>query len=420
MSGPSTIQDFLALVRQSGLVDERTLTDLLQRSTGLPDLLDTPFKLAGRMVQESLLTHFQADQLLLGRWRRFSIGRYKVLDQLGAGGMGAVYLCEHKHMRRRVAVKVLPIARTINSSCLERFYREARAIAALNHPNIVRAYDIDQDDNLHFMAMEYVEGASLQEVVRRHGPLSPLQAVHYMRQAARGLQHVCESGLVHRDVKPANLLVDLTGSIKILDLGLARFYQDESDDVSVRHDEQVLGTVDYLSPEQALNSHDVDIRADIYSLGCTIYFCLTGVPPFQEGTTAQKLIWHQSRHPKAIKHFRKDVPRDLLRLLDKTMAKRPKDRFQTPAELVQALDKLALLTGETRADKAEKTLTKRHEWWPEPRQWQWRWRWFELLFGGLLLLGSAALLLTMLHAAWGGMKQDTAPQDKPLPRNVRR
>ncbi|MBL8792629.1 MAG: serine/threonine protein kinase [Planctomycetia bacterium] len=404
MSGPATIQDFLALVRQSGLVEERTLTELMQRCSRLPEPLDTPFKLAGQMVKETLLTHFQADQLLQGRWRRFSIGRYKVLDQLGAGGMGAVYLCEHKHMRRRVAVKVLPIARTINSSCLERFYREARAIAALNHPNIVRAYDIDQDEALHFMAMEYVEGASLQDHVRRHGPLSPLQAVHYMRQAAHGLQHVYESGLVHRDIKPGNVLVDLTGSVKILDLGLARFYQDEADDVSVRHDEQVLGTVDYLSPEQALNSHDVDIRSDIYSLGCTIYYCLTGKPPFQDGTAAQKLIWHQTRHPKAIKHFRNDVPRDLVRLLDRAMAKRPRDRFQTPAELVEALGKLALLSGETRSDKASRTLTKPHQWWPKPRRWEWRWRWLEVALGALLLLGSAALLLVLLYMTWSGAK----------------
>jgi serine/threonine protein kinase len=212
--------------------------------------------------------------------------------------MGTVFLCEHTSMRRRVAIKVLPVAKAKDPSYLERFYREARAVAALDHPNIVRAYDIDQDEKLHFLVMEYVDGASLQEIVKRAGPLEPLRAAHYMCQAAFGLQHAHEAaGLVHRDIKPGNILVDRTGAVKVLDMGLARFFHDEEDVLTKKYDENVLGTADYLAPEQALDSHAVDIRADIYSLGATFYFCLTGKTPFSEGTVAQKLIWHQTRAP---------------------------------------------------------------------------------------------------------------------------
>ena len=225
------------------------------------------------LVRDGLLTHFQAEQFLQGKWRRFTIGKYKVLETLGAGGMGSVYLCEHKLMRRRVAVKVLPAAKAEDPAALERFYREARAVAALDHPNIVRAYDIDQDENLHFLVMEYVDGASLQEIVKKSGPLDVLRACHYIRQAAVGLQHAHEAGLVHRDIKPGNILVDRTGTVKILDMGLARFFHDEEDMLTKKYDENVLGTADYLAPEQALDSHGVDIRADIYSLGATFYFC---------------------------------------------------------------------------------------------------------------------------------------------------
>src|SRR4029450_5696071 len=211
--------------------------------------------------------------------KRFTIGKYKVLEKLGAGGMGQVFLCEHKLMRRRVAVKVLPTAKAEDPSSLARFYREAKAIAAVDHPNIVRAYDIDQDENLHFLVMEYVDGTNLQDLVKKVGPLDPSRACHYIYGAAVGLQHAHEIGLVHRDIKPGNILVDRAGVVKILDMGLARFFNDEEDILTKKYDENVLGTADYLAPEQALESHTVDIRADIYSLGATFYYLLTGSPP---------------------------------------------------------------------------------------------------------------------------------------------
>jgi serine/threonine protein kinase len=252
--------------------------------------------------------------------------------------MGSVFLCEHKLMRRRVAVKVLPTAKAEDPSSLERFYREARAVAALDHPNIVRAYDIDQDDNLHFLVMEYVDGSSLQEICKKVGPLDVLRACQYMYQAANGLQHAHETaGLVHRDIKPGNILVDRNGVVKILDMGLARFFHDDEDILTKKYDENVLGTADYLAPEQAIDSHGVDIRADVYSLGATFYFCLTGKTPFSEGTVAQKLIWHQTRQPKPIRSIRPEVPASVIAVVDKMMAKEAGQRYQTPRELMEAL-----------------------------------------------------------------------------------
>ncbi len=338
MPAPTTTDEFLELVRKSGVADEKRLSAYLAKLRAAGPVPPEPAKVAGLLVRDGLLTHFQAEQVLQGKWRRFTIGKYKVLERLGAGGMGSVYLCEHKLMRRRVAVKVLPTAKADDPSSLERFYREARAVAALDHPNIVRAYDIDQDDKLHFLVMEYVDGSSLQEIIKKAGPMDVTRAAHYMRQSALGLQHAHESaGLVHRDIKPGNILVDRTGTVKILDMGLARFFHDEEDILTKKYDENVLGTADYLAPEQALDSHGVDIRADIYSLGATFYFCLTGRTPFTEGTVAQKLIWHQTRQPKPIKQTRPEVPDELAALIERMMSKDPAQRPQTPQEVADAL-----------------------------------------------------------------------------------
>lgn len=338
MPAPTSVNELLELTQKSGTVDDGRLSayiDQLRSSNTLPI---EPNKLAGLMVRDGLLTFFQAEQLLLGKWKRFTIGKYRVLERLGSGGMGQVFLCEHKLMRRRVAVKVLPTAKADDPSSLERFYREARAVAALDHPNIVRAYDIDQDDNLHFLVMEYVDGASLQDIVKKFGPMDPLRACHYIYQAAHGLQHAYDQArLVHRDIKPGNILVDRTGVVKILDMGLARFFHDEEDLLTKKYDESVLGTADYLAPEQAIDSHGVDIRADIYSLGATFYFMLTGQPPFTEGTVAQKLIWHQTKDPKSLVQIRPDVPREIVGIVSKMMLKDMNQRPQLPNDVAAML-----------------------------------------------------------------------------------
>jgi serine/threonine protein kinase len=337
MPSPATADEFLDLVQRSGIADDSRLKSALNKLSAQSGVPTDPSKLAAALVREGLLTYFQADQLLQGKWKRFFIGKYKVLERLGAGGMGQVFLCEHKLMRRRVAVKVLPAAKAQDPASLERFYREARAVAALDHPNIVRAYDIDQDDSLHFLVMEYVDGTNLQDLVKKNTVLDFTRACHYIYGTAVGLQHAHEMGLVHRDIKPGNILVDRSGVVKILDMGLARFFNDEDDSLTKKYDESILGTADYLAPEQALDSHSVDIRADIYSLGATFYFLLTGSPPFPEGTVAQKLLWHQTRHPAPLRSLRPDSPPEIVDIIARMMDKDLLRRFQTPAELMAAL-----------------------------------------------------------------------------------
>jgi serine/threonine protein kinase len=335
---PVNMHEFLDLVRKSGVVDVARLDAHVQKLQSEGLLPPEPPKIAGVLIRDGFLTHFHAENILQGKWRRFSIGRYKVLEKIGSGGMGQVYLCEHKVMRRRVAIKVLPTAKAEDDAALERFYREARAVAALDHPNIVHAYDIDQDEKLHFLVMEYVDGASLQEIVKKSGPLAVSRACHYIRQAALGLQHAHEqANLVHRDIKPGNIMVDRCGAVKVLDMGLARFFNDEEDMLTKKFDDLNMGTLDYQAPEQAIDSHNVDIRADIYSLGATFFFVLTGKTLFDEGTPTQKAMWHQTRPPKLLAEFRKDIPPGLQDILSKMLAKEKGQRFAEPAQVAAAL-----------------------------------------------------------------------------------
>jgi serine/threonine protein kinase len=337
MGSPTTSSAFVELVRKSGVISEETLDAYLRRLGGTASVPNQPIELARCLVRDGVLTRFQAEQILLGKWRRFTFGKYTILDRLGAGGMGSVYLCEHRFMRRRVAVKVLPLDKADKPAALERFYREARAVASLDHPNIVRAFDIDEDDKLHFLVMEYIDGVNLQDLVSQRGPLAIDAAAHYARQAAAGLQHAFRiAGLVHRDIKPANILVNRQGVVKILDMGLARFFNDDEDLITKKYDEKVLGTTDYLAPEQILSSQ-VDIRADVYSLGATLYFLFTGSTPFGRGTATMKLIWHQVRMPKPVQTLRAEVPDGLAAIVGKMMAKDPRQRFQEPGDVVEAL-----------------------------------------------------------------------------------
>jgi serine/threonine protein kinase len=338
MPAPASVADFVAVVKKSGLVaDDRLRTEVEHITAGTPRPA-TADQMAVALVRAGLITRFQARQLKAGRYKRFNLaGKYRLLELLGVGGMGAVYLCEHVFMKRLVAIKILPTEKMAEPGNVDRFYREARAVAALNDPNIVRAYDIDHAEGLHFLVMEYVDGASLQEIVARFGKFEPTRAASYIAQAANGLQHALELGLVHRDIKPGNLLLDRTGTIKILDMGLARFFNDKQDNLTAKFDDKcVLGTADYLAPEQAVSS-DVDIRADIYALGGTLYFMLTGKSPAPDGTVAQKLVFHQTHEPVPVEQFRQDVPGELLVVLRKMMAKDAAERYQTPAEVAEAL-----------------------------------------------------------------------------------
>jgi serine/threonine protein kinase len=335
---PATTDELLELVGKSGLLEPAGLEGYVRRRWAAGGLPATPQDLADALVRDGLLTEFQAEQLLRGRWRQFILaGKYKILRPLGAGAMGHVFLCEHVVMRRRVALKLLPAGRAEDPAAVQRFHREARAVARLSHPNVVGAHDVDHDGKLHFLVMEYVEGVDLARLVSERGPLPVAVACDYARQAALGLQHAHEHGLVHRDVKPSNLLVDRAGAVKVLDMGLARFFHDEGDDLSRRHGNSPLGTWDYMAPEQALDSHSADIRADVYGLGGTLYFLLAGHPPFPEGGGPHKMLWMQTREPRPIREVRPEVPEGLAATLARMMAKDLARRYQTPGAVAEAL-----------------------------------------------------------------------------------
>lgn len=339
MPAPTSVPGFIDLVRKSGVVDDAKLNEQFHALTSANPSA-TIDQVAQGFVKAGVLTRFQAKQMKLGRYKKFVLsGKYRILELIGTGGMGAVYLCEHGFMKRLVAIKVLPAEKLTDPSNLERFYREARVIAAMDHPNIVRAYNIEQSENLHYLVMEYVDGTSLQEIVARFGPLEPRRVANYACQAAVGLQHAQDLGLVHRDIKPGNLLLERTGVIKILDMGLARFFlNDENNErLTERFDEKcILGTADYLAPEQALTSK-VDIRADLYGLGGTMYFMLTGKSPVPDGNVTQKLLFQQKHDPPPITNYRQDVPAELLAVVTKLMQKRAESRYQSPEELIAAL-----------------------------------------------------------------------------------
>jgi WD40 repeat protein len=281
---------------------------------------------------------------------------YLILEEIGRGGMGIVYRARQASPGRVVALKVIRKERLSHPEVLRRFRREVQAAARLSHPNIVQVYDADQEGDTHFLAMEYVPGITLQRLVEQFGHLPVPQACDYVRQAALGLQHAHEQALVHRDIKPANLMVTVTAPdqpgalayrgavLKVLDMGVARLYQLSGNQEellsTLTQDGAVLGTPDYIAPEQLENAHEADVRADLYSLGCTFHFLLTSQVPFPGGTLIQKLDKQRWATAAPVEQLRAEVPAEVAAVVRRLMAKRPEDRYQTPADLVAALDHL--------------------------------------------------------------------------------
>jgi len=336
-----TVQQFLDVVEQSKLLSKEQIDDATEQLRAEAFEFTDAESAAQGFVQLGLLNPWQTNRLLKGKHKGFVLGKYRLLSRLGTGAMGAVYLAEHAGLKRQCAIKVLPASRVGDASYLERFLREAQAVAALSHPNIVRAYDVDSEGDgdrvVHYLAMEYVDGEDTQHIVAR-GPLELVQAADIARQAAEGLTHAHEAGLIHRDIKPANLLLDKHGIVKVLDLGLAKDVgSDGKASLTQSNDETVLGTADYLSPEQALSSHSVDHRSDIYSLGCTLYCLLAGHPPFNEGSVAQRLAGHMSKTPPPIREERPDTPPELIAVVERMMEKDAGDRFQTAKQVSESL-----------------------------------------------------------------------------------
>ena len=335
-----TVDSFLDLVEKSELVEpsvlQKAVAEFQGKSSG--EEAGNGEQLATFLIGKNLLSTWHVEKLLDKKYKGFFLGKYKLLRHIGSGGMSSVYLAEHMLMHRQRAIKVLPKKRVNDSSYLARFHLEAQATAQLDHPNIVRCYDVDNEEDTHYIVMEYIEGKDLNTIAKQEGPLPLELACNYIAQAAEGLHHAHQNGLIHRDVKPANLLVDRKGVVKILDLGLALFSDNERASLTVEHNENVLGTADYLAPEQAVNSHKVDHRADIYGLGCSLYYVLTGHPPFPEGTLAQRIAKHQTQMPDDIRKDRPDCPRDLADICVKMMQKRPEKRYANMREVAAALE----------------------------------------------------------------------------------
>lgn len=335
---PISVNNFLELVQRSKLVEpskyKKGVAACMKKHGGeLPDDVNI---VADDFIEQGLLTRWHCDKLFDRKHRGFFLGKYKLLGHIGSGGMSAVYLADHTMMNQRRAIKVLPKSRLNEASYRERFIREAQVTASLDHPNIVRAFDIDSENDNHYIVMEYIEGQDLQQLVSPDEPLDFETAAFYIAQAAEGLAHAHDMELIHRDVKPANIIIAPGNVVKILDLGLALPTQDEYS-LTVAHNENVLGTADYLAPEQALNSHSVDERADIYALGCVLYYCLCGHPPFPEGSLAQRILKHQTQMPVSLRTVRPDVPTELADICWKMIQKDPDDRHATAAEVADDL-----------------------------------------------------------------------------------
>jgi serine/threonine-protein kinase len=267
---------------------------------------------------------------------------YALADCIGTGGMGRVYLGKHRHRDHSVAIKVLSLALANDPTARARLTREARAASSLNHPNIVRVTDLDIEHDPPYLVMEYIEGESLQALVARTGTFCTGSASLCGRQVALGLQHAGEKGLVHRDIKPANLLLDRSGAVKILDLGIVRLTHEDGLTLANSKRKTILGTVDYLAPEQADDSSKVDCRADIYALGATLYFMLAGHPPFEDESPTARLARKQMMDPVRLDCLRPDVPIELAVVVARMMARNPAHRYATPQDVAQALEPWAI------------------------------------------------------------------------------
>jgi WD40 repeat protein/tRNA A-37 threonylcarbamoyl transferase component Bud32 len=325
-----TLAQFVEALRETQLLGPARFEQLAELRARFPDMPS----LAREMVRRGWLTPYQANQLARGRGKELLLGPYQLLEPLAEGGMGTVFKARHPLMKRIVALKVIRGQRLTAPDAVRRFEREIVAAGKLSHPNVVIAHDAVRAGDTLLLVMEYVEGTDLGKLLRRRGPLPAGEACEYVRQAALGLQHAHEAGLVHRDVKPSNLLLATGGRVvKVLDLGLALLGAAEESVTALTEDGTIMGTPDFMAPEQASHAHAVDIRADVYSLGCTLHALLAGRPPFAGGSLTQTIAAHLHAEPPPLG----GLPAGLSAVLGRMMAKRPEDRYRTPAEVAAAL-----------------------------------------------------------------------------------
>lgn len=337
-------QQFLNRLLVSGLVAQEELKCWLECS-GNGELHEPPSVIAATLVSRQVLTVFQASAILSGQDSDLFLGNYVLLEEIGRGGMGVVYKARHRHMKRTCAVKILSQTLIANRTALERFQREAEVAARLSHPNIVTAYDSDVSNGTWFLVMEYVQGPNLSEVLQQRGPLNPVDVVDWILQVARGLEYAHQNNVIHRDIKPGNLLLSNDKVVKILDLGLARVEPlgRPLGVAEITESGQVLGTFDYMAPEQAMDTHAADARSDIYSLGCSLYRLITGESVYVADTMMKKVIAHRERPIPDLVSRRGNIPPDLNRLFRRMVAKAPSERIQTMTQVLNELSQVQKL-----------------------------------------------------------------------------
>jgi len=336
---PVALDRFVRCLAKSGLMSPDEAQAVIREPASSDSV-----SLADSLVASHRLTPFQARALLRGRWRGLVLGEYAVLEPLGKGGMGRVFKAEHRATGRIVCVKVMSKADTNDSQYLDRFRREAKLIGALKHPHIVESFGFGEADGIPYLVLEFVQGSDLSQYIKEHGPLSVRSATDVVLQTARGMDYAHRRGVVHRDVKPGNLLADASGHVKVLDLGLARLnvvgQTDETDFMTMTQTGQVMGTVDFVAPEQAMDARDADARSDIYGLGCTLHYLLTGRPPYsgENDTLVARLVAHRECDIPSLRAARKDVPQALDAVFLRMLAKDPSDRYQSMADLAKDLE----------------------------------------------------------------------------------
>ncbi len=350
----TSVQSLCNLLAKSRLLpspEVRGVFQRWQREARDKDAAADPNRFAKWLVANKILTEYQASMLLRGHADNFFFNQYKLLDRIGQGRMAGVYQAQHQS-GQMVAIKVLPPSKAKDPQLFARFQREARLALRLQHPNIVRAFQVGESNGLNYLVMEYLDGEDLEDILERRTKLPHPEAARVLFQALSGLQHLHEQGMVHRDLKPANLMLvpaprpgaadnTLLATVKILDIGLGRALFDEGDpdaeNAQLTTDGTLLGTPDYLAPEQARNAHTADIRADIYSLGCVLYQTLTGQPPFPDKNVVNKMVKHATEPPRPLKEFTPGIPDGLQHVVSWMLAKDPAQRCPTPAQAAQAL-----------------------------------------------------------------------------------
>ena len=335
---PVALETFLSQLSDSGLLPEEKLKVVLSKKTNFAD----GEALARDMIKSNLLTKYQAEQILGGRTKHLVMGKYQILEKIGAGGMGQVYKAYHSGTGRVVAIKVILSKSKIDPEVIRRFEREVKAAAKLVHQNIITVFDADQINGRVFMVMEYIKGNDLAEIILKKGKLSVVESVKYIIQTANGLKYAHDQGVIHRDIKPGNIIVGTDGSVKIVDMGLAKIETDSNqEDISMLTGAtSIMGTVDFMSPEQGFSSRDVDARADIYSLGATLFYLLTGKFMYAGNSAFAKLLAHRESPIPSLCSARPGIPIELGNLFTKMVAKNAVDRFQSMAEVILALSSL--------------------------------------------------------------------------------